>query len=327
MSSGKNIGSIEMMRGIAAFMVAYFHMAVGSERYLPDTNIFDRIGTYGWAGVEIFFVISGFIITYAMHYGGYRPARAHRFLAKRFTRLEPPYIVSILLVMLLMYVSTLSPYYRGKPLHYDWGNILGHLGYVNAFTGATWLQDVYWSLAIEFEFYLSMALLFPLLVHRSKMVSYPAMAALLVMTYIPAGKAHVFQWLPFFAMGIYLCRLQLKQITLPEFTLFMTAATVICYLWYGGVLTGMGLATVAMIAFVKNVPKPLAWLGHISYSLYLLHIPIGGRIINISEVLIKNEYLRSAMVFVALAVSIACAKLFYNWIEKPCQRWSKNIKY
>lgn len=323
----KNLGSVEMMRGIAAFMVAYFHIARGNRDFLDNSSVFFKAGAYGWAGVEIFFVISGFIITYAMINGGYTISRIHHFVAKRFIRLEPPYIVSILVVLLLMYVSTLSPYYRGEPFNPDWGNVLGHLGYVNAFTGAKWLQDVYWSLAIEFEFYLGLALLFPLLVHKNKIVSYMAMAALLGMSFIPAGVAHIFQYLPYFCMGIFYSMFLLGRINRTVFWVSFPAAASVCYYMHGHTLLGLALVTIAVFAYLKNVPRPLAWLGKISYSLYLLHIPIGGRIINISETLVKNQDMRVAIVFLSLAVCIFCSWLFYSWVEKPFQKWSKRIKY
>lgn len=327
MSKAKNIGSVEMMRGIAAMMVAYFHIARGNGDFLPETNLFFSIGAYGWAGVEIFFVISGFIITYAMINGGYTISRIHKFVAKRLIRLEPPYIVSIIGVILLMYISILSPYYRGKPFSLDWWNVLGHLGYVNAFTGEPWLQDVYWSLAIEFEFYLGLALLFPLLTHKNRILSTLAMAALVVMSFIPTGHAHVFEYLPFFCMGIFYSMFLLGRADKLTFGVLFIAAIAVCFYKYDYILTGLGLVSIGAFAFIKSVPKPMAWLGKISYSLYLLHIPIGGRIINITEVLVKNEYLRVCAVFGAIAVCLALSWLFYRIVEKPFQKWSKRISY
>lgn len=315
------------MRGIAAMMVAYFHIACGNPDYLNADNFFYKIGTRGWAGVEIFFVISGFIITYAMYHGGYTLARVHKFLAKRLIRLEPPYIVSILMVLALMYISTLSPHYRGKPFNPDWWNVVGHLGYVNAFTGQTWLQDVYWSLAIEFEFYLGLALLYPLLTSGNKIVSWVTMTLLMAMSFIPAGHAHVFEYLPFFAMGILLSLYMVGKYSKAEFSAFFIVAAALCFYKHDYVLTSLGLVTIVVIQYLRTVPAPLTWLGKISYSLYLLHIPIAGRIINLSEVLIKDQNLRVVMVFVAIAVCLVCSHFFYKLVEKPFQKISKKLSY
>lgn len=316
-----------MMRGIAAFMVAYFHIARGNKSFLDHSNFFFRIGELGWAGVEIFFIISGFIIVYAMFKGGYTIARIHRFMAKRLMRLEPPYIISIVLVLILMYISTLSPYYRGKPLNIDWMNVLGHLGYVNAFTGQPWLQDIYWTLAIEFEFYIGLSLLYPFLMHSQKITQWATMAAILAMSFIPTGIGHVFQYLPLFCMGIFLSMFKLGQLNKIEFGTFFLAAILLCYHNQGAIILGLALFSIAVIWFLKYVPKPLSWLGKISYSLYLLHIPIGGRIINISQVLIKDQNMRVVMVFVALIICLICSHIFYKLVEKPSQRLSKKISY
>lgn len=327
MSTSKNINSVEMMRGIAAMMVAYFHIARGNPDFLDASSIFFKAGAWGWAGVQVFFVISGFIITYAMFHGGYTLARVHKFIAKRLIRLEPPYIASIIIVLVLMYVSTLSPHYRGNPFNPDWWNVLGHLGYVNAFTGEKWLQDVYWTLAVEFEFYIGLALLYPLLTSKNKMISWITMGGILAVSFVPAGITHVFEYLPFFAMGILLSLYMVGKYNRAEFSTFFIIATALCFYRYDYVLTSLGLITVVVIQYVRMVPAPFAWLGKISYSLYLLHIPIGGRIINISEVLVKDQNMRVVVVFVAIAVCLVCSHFFYKLVEKPFQKVSKRLSY
>ncbi|MDR3715393.1 MAG: acyltransferase family protein, partial [Puia sp.] len=87
--SAREISSIELLRGIASAMVCYFHLARGNERYLPDTSIVRRMGDWGWTGVEIFFVISGFVIPYSMFVKNYSAGNFLAFLKKRIIRIEP----------------------------------------------------------------------------------------------------------------------------------------------------------------------------------------------------------------------------------------------
>jgi peptidoglycan/LPS O-acetylase OafA/YrhL len=77
---------VDPLRGLAALAVAWFHFTNGSG--FVKTEWLRASGRYGWLGVEVFFVISGFVIPYSMYCGGYRP-RQHfgRFLAKRIARL------------------------------------------------------------------------------------------------------------------------------------------------------------------------------------------------------------------------------------------------
>lgn len=71
--------------------------------------------------------------------------------------------------------------------------------------------------------------------------------------------------------------------------------------------------------------RALEFLGKISYSLYLIHVPIGGRVINLTVKLTDNIYLSMLAVFAALAVSVAFAWLFFLVVEEPSIRWAKRI--
>jgi len=68
------LDSVEFARGLAALAVCVFHFT----KYLwPDDSVIRKAGSFGWAGVESFFVISGFIIPYAMERSGYAVYLVH----------------------------------------------------------------------------------------------------------------------------------------------------------------------------------------------------------------------------------------------------------
>ena len=87
--------------------VAVFHFSAA----LPS-EVARFIGTFAWLGVDVFFVISGFVIPLSLHDRGYRPSHYPNFLLRRLLRLEPPYLVSIAMVILLEYLSSLAPGFR-----------------------------------------------------------------------------------------------------------------------------------------------------------------------------------------------------------------------
>ena len=68
------------------------------------------------------------------------------------------------------------------------------------------------------------------------------------------------------------------------------------------------------------------YLSHL-HSLYLLHVPVGGRIINITEVLTQNQYLRMTSVLVAILVCVIGSYIYYLLIEKPSLNLAKKINY
>ena len=90
---GRRVEILEPLRGLAALAVAWFHFT-NATGLLPEGWL-RASGRYGWLGVEVFFVISGFIIPYSLFNAGYRfPRHAGRFILKRIVRLDPPYIAA-----------------------------------------------------------------------------------------------------------------------------------------------------------------------------------------------------------------------------------------
>ena len=309
-------------------MVCFYHSTWGVQDYLPATSTIRRIGTYGWTGVEIFFVISGFVIPYSMFIKNYRIEDFFIFLKKRVIRIEPPYLISILFVLLLNFVSTLSPYYRGAPFHLDWVNIASHLAYLNVFTGGTWLNVVYWTLAIEFQYYLIIALVFQLIVSKNRY--YRIIFFIIFSTSALLDHTQfrfIFSYSAYFIVGILLFQYLCKIISRTEY-LILTAITLsLIYYKEGWILTSIPLATVLVIVYVNNVPYFLRYLGLISYSFYLIHSPVGGRILNFSENFVHSVFLRECIVFVSIFVCVIVSAFYYKFFEKAFKNISSSIKY
>ena len=326
--SNKEIRSVELLRGVAAMMVTLFHLSWGNERFLPNTSLVKQAGTWGWAGVEIFFVISGFVIPYAMYQKNYTLKSFPVFLKKRIIRIEPPYLISIIVVLALNFISTLSPYYRGGPFSIDWYNLAGHIAYLNIFNNQSWLNPVYWSLAIEFQYYLLIALAFTLIISGKMYYRLLFFVAFGALSFLPLPESKfIFTYAGYFMAGILLFQLVCSVINKIEFGVLLLVTGGL--LWYeqGAGLLFLTLATMAVIVFLDKVPRVFRYLGHISYSLYLLHVPIGGRIINISESLVHNRLLREFMVVITFLVCIGASALFYHFIEKAFKKFSASIKY
>lgn len=92
-------------------------------------------------------------------------------------------------------------------------------------------------------------------------------------------------------------------------------------------VAGVGLGTALAIAFVRVRGRGFTFFGNISYSLYLLHVPVGGRVINLSLRLTDSPAGKVAALAVALSLSVAASYAFYRLIEKPAQRWSSAIPF
>jgi len=112
--------SIHALRGLASLAVAWFHLTNGHDTFVK------QIGSLGWLGVEVFFVISGFVIPLSIHSTNrpYRLSKFGGFLMRRMTRIEPPYIASALLVVVLWKLSEFAPNFSGKPYEFDLAELL-----------------------------------------------------------------------------------------------------------------------------------------------------------------------------------------------------------
>src|SRR5258708_884314 len=113
--------TLEIARGIAASMVALSHAAslVAEPRYLGSTPFGDRLANMN-VGVDFFFVLSGFIITFVHWDDVGRSGRLARYASRRFTRVFPPYWV-ILTVIVVIYQAVPS---FGEPRQHDWLYVL-----------------------------------------------------------------------------------------------------------------------------------------------------------------------------------------------------------
>jgi peptidoglycan/LPS O-acetylase OafA/YrhL len=321
------LSSLDLLRGLAAVAVCYFHFTHGNPDFLSKENFLYISGRYGFLGVDVFFVISGFVIPYAMYRGSYHIRDFGRFLAKRVVRIEPPYLISIVLVVLLNWISTLSPYYKGAPFTINPEALALHLGYLNAFFNFPWVNDVYWTLAIEFQYYLLIAMIFPLLVHKKKQYSYGTLLILGLLSLFFNHHNYIFNYTLLFIAGILLFQFQIGYLGKKQFGSFLLLVLLLILLKFDKRYFIAALLPYFFITYFEFTDRISKFLGNISYSLYLVHIPIGGRLVNLCKSFTSDETIRSIFVFVALAVSLLAAWLFYKAVEKPFMKISKSISY
>src|ERR1019366_8424925 len=246
----------------------------------PNTLLYYS-GAYGGLGVAAFFVISGFVIPLSLERSGYRVSSFGRFLLRRFVRLDPPYLVAIAASL------ALAGYYARvthTPLAFSTTQILLHIGYLNVFFSYPWINPVFWTLAVEVQYYILMGLAFPSL-KKPKLfwlVLAPGCVALAVM--IPAS-GYIFRYFPLFLYGIAAFHRQEGVLGTRSFLLIIFCVCCSAVIALGLASAVAGLVTVLCIAFVRFAPRALSRLGAISYSLYLIHGPIG---FTIASVLVRR---------------------------------------
>jgi peptidoglycan/LPS O-acetylase OafA/YrhL len=152
----KRIPALDGLRGIAILAVFFRHYAGGLERTASSSALhaLGMLFNFGWSGVDLFFVLSGFLITGILFDTQVKPGYYQNFYARRVLRIFPPYYL-----LAAMYLG-LTPLLAA---HWKWGQLsfLIYLGYPLALIWPG-LAEVspsvhithLWSLCAEEQFYL-----------------------------------------------------------------------------------------------------------------------------------------------------------------------------
>lgn len=261
------IHSIQIFRGIAALLVLLFHSGYYAERYGSESFL-AAVFSFGHAGVEFFFVLSGFVI-YLIHKKDlHTPQRADNYLKKRFLRIYPTFFVThVFLVMVYTVLEKKSIIAFMKALIF--------LPHENSF-----YLTVAWSITYEVVFYL-LFLLFILLPLRSAIgISIVVCCILFFSTVIPFEPGY----LAMFIAGVVAVELRSRVAWLAESRIVFLAGNLI-FLASGylevrqGLNFGFGYALGAFLILVSCTTfenfferrKFLLYLGEASYSIYLFH--------------------------------------------------------
>jgi peptidoglycan/LPS O-acetylase OafA/YrhL len=323
------VETVDQLRGLAALSVCWYHFTQGGahfQSFLPDGWVKES-GRFGYLGVNAFFVISGFILPWAMDRAGYRLRHYPKFLAKRILRLDPPYLVTLgLLVGLAFLVWALHAFQPDK-LSLSVPQVALHLGYLNAFFGYEWLSPIFWSLAIEFQYYLLLGLVFPLLVHPRLFARLSTLSILGALAFVVPKSAFIFHFMCLFLLGISAFYLKTGKVGAKTFAGLLILIGLGCAWTLKPSIAIVGVVTAMVIAFVNLKISPLRFLGKISYSLYLLHGIVGGIIVAVGMRWIDRPANRLALLPVMLGLALLVAFALHRWVELPAQRWSSAIRY
>lgn len=320
-----HIAILDSLRAIAALSVCFYHFVTGPVDFVEDPFVL-QFFSYGKYGVQFFFVISGFVIPLSMYKNSYGIVDFFTFLVKRFIRLEPPYIISILCFLLLIFARNhFSGFLHARFQGID--QLLFHLGYMVPFTNFDWLLDVYWTLAIEFQFYLFIALYYFLLKSDKRYIRILLYLILLLLSYF-GEREFLFYWLPLFLLGNLLFLYKNKKIEEKE--LYITSILTLIHIsvFISVPVFFASVLPFSVILYASSVQsKILSWIGKVSYSIYLFHTIVGTAIVNYLSHFCKNDIQRLIVVFIGVLFSIFFAFIMYKTVEQPSQRISSRIKY
>lgn len=318
----RKILSIQYLRGLAALGVVFCHYGSGLASYPKLSSVF----IFGKTGVDVFFLISGFIIVYSLVTHNYKSNQFFTFLLKRSIRIDPAYYVTVILVFVLWRVIYKITGFEGDRIDFIPQQFLAHLLYIIPFTKYSFYNHIFWTLSVEFQFYLLIGVLYFLFDTPIYKFTFLVIFSLTCFIPIPNAFYLVFTYAPIFALGIALVSFYQNKkwvnIILPLFFL-----GIIVYQFGLAIFILLVISSLVML-FFKLLIKPLVFLGNISYSLYLTHYPT----LLVLQGLLKRLHVDSnnnqlICLFVEVLAACFVAYLFYLLIEKPSIRLSKRIFY
>lgn len=328
-----HIEILDFLRGIAALSVVLFHFS-GSALPTIKPNALTDFFSWGKLGVQVFFVISGFIIPYAMYSSGYTIKNAGRFILKRLVRIGPPAWIAVLLLFVVYYGAIAM---NGRPVEgmpwpgINFEAIIANLLFSFSLIGTGYYNEVYWTLEVEFQYYIVIALLLPVLIKYSKneFLLSVILLTLSATYFFHFNRIVFFRDNSFFLLGILLFLYKTGNIQRKYMCYATFGAILLCYGQQGLPNSFAAIITFLTIAYVRFSNPITSFLGKISYSLYITHHFAGIT----SEFVLRNltgmqvsEPLKVIMIFVYTGIAIVFAWLFYLLIETPSLKLSKRLK-
>lgn len=325
----KRIKVIDSFRGIAALSVVLFHYTTNyrNDYLLPFSEQYDF--RYGFLGVELFFIISGFVIFMTIE----KIETTSEFLYKRFIRLFPIYWVCLLLSFMIVRIGGLT----NRIVGYE--DLLVNFTMFQALFGVKNVDGSYWSLFYELIFYIFIAflILFRLKAHWQTI----CILWLIATIGINLGNIQSYTLNTILLLSNYNC---LFIIGICFYKLFSDKNSMLTHLIIFGALAAflffrtyqanakyeILIITSFILLFYSFVYLDLKFLeleffqffGKISYVLYLIHQNIGYVIIKYMIASYNPEHFY--FLLVPLLIIIFLAYVIHKFIEKPLEKILKN---
>ena len=319
---------LDCLRGLAATSVVFFHLW---QMRRGIDNLYDRAASFGWLGVPVFFVVSG----YCIYVASAKIKNPQTFFLKRFLRIYPPYLASLFVVCSIIAVRvflTGTNDITVLPRSYE-GFIYILALLTEPVTSVKAINWVYWTLTVELSFYLIVAL--SLVFKRFFLIF---LCVVTIVSCLPGAKTvsglfFLEHWGQF-GLGFGLAAFIRGYVRSAYFLMISSMLSVIANEAYPSIIItafaalSISLARLKPARDILSRGNILAKLGQISYSLYLIHVPIG--VIGVRAFLGHQNVPRTfPMVLVydlsVVVLCIAAAIVMFIYVEKPSLQYSRRI--
>jgi len=336
---------LDWMRGVAALAVVGFHYLYKGPKegwmHVTEMPFLADLARYGYLGVHLFFMISGYVILLTAQH-----ATLRGFLASRVSRLAPALWVCVLLTALIEWLIPASPF---QPE--GWGQILANLTLFPGLFGHQAIDGAYWSLAVELTFYFWVGVCVALgQMHRIELLIKILLLLSLVNIVRPAYPLQLYlcvQWAPLFSAGaIFFLAKQSGWNTSRRWMISVCVVLASVYAWReAGPITQMadvasfnqGANRLVVVAIVMVFFALFLWItrgnngrptagsdlaGRLTYPLYLIHQNAGYALFNLAaSTALVTLVGQTAVISVLIILAIAAAWGIHSVAERPIATW------
>jgi len=320
---GNRINELDSLRGIAAIMVVFYHYTSRYFEIFKLPNIAFYKFSFGHLGVELFFMISGFVILMSLE----NVSNGWEFLKKRFLRLYPSYWVAVFFTFIVVSLIGLP----GREINVISGLI--NLTMLHEFFGFPHVDGVYWSLSVELTFYFLIFL--SLFFTKSLFIKWGWILLLLLSALVyfnsPSSLSYnifVLKYYHLFYAGSLFYAWRKKLLSNYLILLLLVLTLVHEYFLHGlifmiPILFFYGLFVALNFNFLKYISNKLfLFFGFISYPLYLIHQNLGYLIIFHLGKFGINYHISLVLAFMS---TILLAWLLTKFIEPVMQKKLKRL--
>lgn len=342
MANTKRLAELDGLRAVAALAVIFYHYFVRWNEILPYGVIAKPIAQFGFLGVNLFFIISGFVIFMSLE----RCASAFIFVKRRALRLVPAMLVcSIITYGVMRLIDT--PFTELRREHWT--------GFLPSWTFTPpqiwqklvpvggWMDGVYWTLYIELKFYALAAFLYFFKDHKYFRIIFLAFiitGAVCIQIFsanpviISFINFSIFpNYLPFFCAGMALYDVYERRvgtITLVLLTLSIALAIAEMADLVSGVIVAAFFAIFFIVIFRRSwvswLTNPvLVAVGVASYPLYLIHQNVGIGLMS----LVAPDIMQSWFYIIVTGVTAALILIslaIHWWVERPVEGCFKRMR-
>lgn len=333
------IPELDALRALAAINLMLFHF---THVYVVKYGFVGELGfeyPYGKYGVELFFMLSGLVNAMTI----LKKRKPDDFLAARFIRIFPSFLLVVSLNILLLGVSPIR-----ETVHASTDQILANFTILPNLFGYECLEPVTWTLQIEVLFYVILLTFFvsgalekpfaPLMWYMGLCV-----AGTWYLDYFAASYGHTHQvttqwlhtamllrYLPLFAIGIFIQQLRFSDSPKWKSLLGIIIAAVVFHLIdnhdYNPLATvlmvGLLIASVYRKVALLRI-KPLVFISTISYSLYLLHNNLGS----VFMYYLNHQWGVHPQICFAMAIvmTFVVSTVATFWLEQPLSNFLRMV--